>query len=217
MYTSMYTRLASSVRDVQKAQQLRHTIFIENLDTRVVEWTTSTSREEDRFDAFAKHLITVERSSQSGCERVVGTCRILDRNGARQAGGFYSEEEFDIAPILGQESRVLEVGRWCIHPHYQGGNVALRLWKALTNLVRTSGVQMLFGCASFPGLDPNAWSTELRFVPEHISCARESEGTSHQESMDKLSRRKAWRPAFNAVETVTTTVAHLSATGRLCR
>ncbi len=116
----------------------------------------------DQFDAFARHLIVTD--TRTG--QCLGTYRLLDPEGAKKAGGTYTETEFDLAPLAPYRARMVELGRSCVHPDYRQGGVITLLWSALARTLLTERVEFLIGCASVdltdPALDPDRIWTYLR-------------------------------------------------------
>ena len=113
----------------------------------------------DIFDAFARHLMVLD--TRTG--HCVGTYRLLGPEGARRAGGFYTESEFDISTISPFLAETAELGRSCVHPDYRKGSVIALLWAALARTLITEKIKYLMGCASVdltnPDLDPDEiWS-----------------------------------------------------------
>lgn len=69
---------------------------------------------------------------------------------AQCAGRFYSETEFDLARIHALPSRIIEVGRTCVHPDYRTGAVINLLWSGLARFMVTHRFDHVIGCASIP-------------------------------------------------------------------
>jgi putative hemolysin len=91
--------------------------------------------DEDRFDAHCDHLIVRDRESGD----VVGTYRILSPRGAEAAGGYYSEQEFDLARLHHLRPGLVEIGRSCIHADYRTGPVMMLLWGGLARYMLAGG------------------------------------------------------------------------------
>ncbi|MFP5348284.1 MAG: GNAT family N-acetyltransferase [Gammaproteobacteria bacterium] len=142
--SSLHVMLARRADDVEAAQRLRYRVFVEEMGARAD--SARPGIESDRFDPFCRHLIVRDRA----CNRVVGCYRILTDEGARDAGGFYSQTEFDITRILALPGRLMEVGRTCVHPDYRNGTTLALLWRGLTRFMFARGFDSLIGCASIP-------------------------------------------------------------------
>lgn len=157
-HTPRFTlRLARSEGDLARAQALRHGVFVEEMGRRGG-GLTAAGREADRFDPFCEHLLLLDPLRG---EEVIGTTRVLTGAGAARAGGFATEEEFDLAALRASGRSLLEVGRTCLHPGYRGGEALHRLWQGLAAVVEERGIGLLFGLASFQGTDAEALAQPL--------------------------------------------------------
>ncbi|MWD29714.1 GNAT family N-acetyltransferase [Aquicoccus sp. SCR17] len=143
-------RLAADTAELEAAQRLRYRVFVEELggDGAMVDHAGGLER--DRFDPYFDHLILVDEAAQ---DAVVGVYRLLRGDRAREAGQFYSEDEYDLGPLRRGGRRLLELGRSCVHPDYRGGAAMFHLWQGLADYVETHGIEVLFGVASFHGTD----------------------------------------------------------------
>ena len=62
---------------------------------------------------FARHLLVLDEASQA----VIGTYRVLTPAAqAQRVGGTYSDTEFDLTRLRSLRSRMVELGRSCVHP-----------------------------------------------------------------------------------------------------
>jgi len=137
---------ARSHAEMEEAQRLRYQIFAEEMGARL----DGTRRvDADRFDEFCRHLIV--RDLDSG--EVVGTYRILAPDAARAAGGYYSEQEFDLGRLAPLRESLVEVGRSCIHADYRSGGVIMLLWSGVFRFMREHRHEHLMGCASISMAD----------------------------------------------------------------
>jgi len=134
--------MAGSATEVAEAQALRYRVFAEELGARLESEGACT--DSDRFDDFCEHLTV--RDSASG--EVVGTYRILSPQRAREAGGCYSDGEFDLTRLDALRDEMVEVGRSCVHPDHRGGAVIALLWTGLAGYMKRTGHRYLTGCAS---------------------------------------------------------------------
>lgn len=134
------TEVARSAQDVRDAMRLRYRVFVGEMNAK----GGGDGIERDRFDCYCDHLIVRD----ADCGRVVGAYRMLGCEGARRAGGFYSETEFDLRPLKQLHGRVLEVGRACVDPDYRGGAVISLLWAGLFKYIITRNYDYVIGCGS---------------------------------------------------------------------
>ena len=139
---SFHVRLARHEDEVREAQRLRWKVFAEEIGARL------SSPEEgydiDLYDPYCEHLLVREADS----EEVVGTYRILTHAAAKRVGSYYSESEFDLTRLQHLKTRMVEVGRSCVHPAYRNGGVITHLWAGLADYMMKSGYDYLVGCAS---------------------------------------------------------------------
>jgi putative hemolysin len=91
------TALAEDHDTVLAAQRLRYRVFHAGGSESASPLATSDRIDRDAFDSHCDHLVV--RDTATG--DVVGTYRILTVEGARAAGRFYSETEFDLTRLRG--------------------------------------------------------------------------------------------------------------------
>jgi putative hemolysin len=153
--------LARDAAEIAEAQRLRYTVFVEELggDGPLVDHAARLER--DRFDPHVDHLLLRSASADGA---VVGVYRLMREESARAAGQFYSEDEYDLAPLRASGKRLLELGRSCLHPDYRGGAALFHLWQGLAAYVQKHGIDILFGVASFHGTDTQALAAPLSLL-----------------------------------------------------
>jgi len=156
-------RLAAGEADLQAAQRLRYAVFVEELggDGPLVDH--AARREADRFDPFFDHLLLLDRR-RAQQDRVVGVYRVMREAAAARAGRFYSEDEYDLSPLRASGRRLLELGRSCVHRDYRGGTAMMHLWAGLAEYIAAHDIEVMFGVASFHGLDPDPLSGPLSLL-----------------------------------------------------
>lgn len=153
-------RLARTPDDLRAAQRLRYEVFVAELGGGGALVDHEARLERDHLDPFFDHLLL---TTQRG-DRVVGVYRVMRAEKAREAGGFYSSSEYDLAPLLYSGRRVLELGRSCLHADYRGGTGIHHLWLGLAQYVAQFEIDLLFGVASFHGTDVKALGQPLSFL-----------------------------------------------------
>ncbi len=139
---TLYAELASTEADVRESQALRYRIFCEELGAQL--HSPLAGYDIDHFDPYCHHLLV--RRADSG--EVVASTRLLSGAMAREAGGFYSDSEFDLTNIKALRGRVLEIGRTCVAPAYRSGAGISVLWSGLADYVSLHSFDYLCGCAS---------------------------------------------------------------------
>lgn len=147
---ALSVELARSRAEIEAAQRLRYAIFAGEMGAKL--HNRIPGLDHDRFDACCQHLLV-----RDGLGRIVACTRLLTPEGARRTGGFYSQTEFDLAPVLVLPGRFLEIGRTCVHPDYRNGATISTLWSGLAAFVAEQRADYLIGCASIPlGADGGA-------------------------------------------------------------
>ncbi|HET6608031.1 MAG TPA: GNAT family N-acyltransferase [Rhodopila sp.] len=157
-------RLARNGDEIDAVQALRYRVFYEEMGARADEETRATQRDGDLYDGVADHLVVVDHSLGEGPAAVVGTYRLIQREGAQKLGHFYSADEYDIARIEALPGRILELGRSCVAGGYRNRSVMQLLWRGIAAYVFQHRIELMFGCASLPGTDPEALSVELTYL-----------------------------------------------------
>ena len=157
----LQVRLAETAADIDAVQALRYRVFYESLGARPLPEMLRRQRDFDRFDNDCDHLLVLDRGNGRG---VVGTYRLLRRDAARRLGGFYSADEYDIAPLVAHEGEILELGRSCVDAAYRQRPALQLLWSGIAAYVFHHDITLMFGCASLPGTDPEALATPLSYL-----------------------------------------------------
>lgn len=170
-------RLAADGREVRRAQRVRYKVFFEHGSARPEAGAALRRRDLCPFDAACDHLVVVDHAAldrRSGIRRprIVGTYRLLRQEVAERRGGFYTAGQFDLAPLLARHpgQRFLELGRACVLPRYRAKRTIELLWRGIWAYVRQHRMDVLIGCASFEGADPDALVVGLSAL-RHVARA----------------------------------------------
>lgn len=139
--------LARTEGEVREAQRLRYKVFAEEMGALMP--GKEERLDQDMYDPFCDHLLVRDADSNE----VVGTYRILAPEQARDAGGYYSEGEFDLSRLANLRDRMVEVGRSCVHPDYRSGGVITLLWAGMAQYMLKNNYDYLIGCASISMAD----------------------------------------------------------------
>ncbi len=126
----------------------------------------AAGRDCDEFDAICDHLLVIDHSRPAE-EAVVGTYRLLRQDVAERHGGFYSAGEYDLSTLVEGyrgPGNLLEVGRSCVHRDYRTQSTIHRLWRALSDYVAEHRIAYMFGCASLPGVEPEALAVPVSYL-----------------------------------------------------
>ncbi len=130
-------RHAAGPKDIERAQALRAAGFgrADGIDS-------------DPFDKICTHVLVEDRAT--GC--LVCCFRVLVLPGGCDIARSYSAQFYELSALEGFEGRMAEVGRFCIAPDRTDPDILRVAWAALTRLVDTQDIEMLFGCSSFRGV-----------------------------------------------------------------
>ena len=167
---ALEVRLAETEAEVEQAQRLRYRVFYQEMSAVPSPAMRESARDFDRFDQVCDHLLVVDRSihEEDGHSAVVGTYRLMRDADAARAGGFYTSSEYDIGPMLAglpPETRFLELGRSCILKSYRGRPATMQLlWRGVMTYVARFSIDLMFGCASLHGTDPDQLALPLSYL-----------------------------------------------------
>ncbi|MGH6854727.1 MAG: GNAT family N-acetyltransferase [Aestuariivirga sp.] len=190
-------RLAQGPEEIRACQRLRYRVFYEELSA-TPDLAVASRTDADRFDPICDHLVVVREGPHTTSEPImltdgelVGTYRLLRQEIAERNGGFYTQDEFDVAPLLAAHPalRFLELGRSCVLRPYRTKPVVELLWQGIWNYVRAHGLDVMFGCASLEGTDPEAHAEALTFLAESRNTPSEWRVRALPERYVEMNRR----------------------------
>ena len=173
-------RIAVSKFEIRAAQRLRYRIFYEEMSAIPNRRMRLQKRDFDKYDRFCDHMLVVDRDSQGefGEPAVVGTYRLLRSEVAARRGGYYTSTEYDLSSVMannGPGTRYLELGRSCILKSYRAKPITMQLlWKGILVYLERYRIDVMFGCGSLPGTDPDALKLALSYL-YHFHRAPESQ------------------------------------------
>lgn len=189
-------RLAESIEDRDAACRLRFRVFNIELGEGL-ESSYETGLDSDQFDLFCEHLLVEDKVSR----RVVGTYRMQTGESAARNLGYYSAQEFSLAPYEPLRAGILELGRASIDREHRTPEVLTLLWRGIAQYATDNGLRYLIGCSSLNSQDPaEGWqmyrqlenyrvSPEFETAPtESYACptgheGRQAQPPAEQESM----------------------------------
>jgi putative hemolysin len=174
---SLEIRMADTAKDVRRAQRLRYRVFYQEMAAVADARTRLARRDIDAFDAICDHLLVLDHEGLGGLHRkprVVGTYRLLRQTFAERHGGFYSAGEYGVARLVAHHPglRFLELGRSCVLAPYRTKRTVELLWHGIWRYVLQHRIDVMFGCASLEGTDPEKLALPLSFL-HHFAGAPE--------------------------------------------
>lgn len=167
----LVVRLAEGTADLRRAQALRGLCFRART-------AAAGGGDADRFDALSCHVLIEDADG-----RLLGCFRHRLLRGP-DLGDCYTAQHYDLTGLRAYALPMVEVGRFCIHPQVHDPDILRLAWAALARLVEVEGAGLLFGCTSFPGVDPARHAAALALLAaRHLAPPR-------------------WRPGRRAPEVV---------------
>lgn len=157
-------RLARGIGDIEAAQELRYRVFYEEMGAEPSRESAILGLDRDSFDTVAEHLLVIDHA-RGGV--VVGTYRLLRRRFSEKSGGFYTSREFDISKLTRAKGEILELGRSCVAREFRSRATMSLLWRGLAAYAFEHEIELMFGCASFPGADPTIHAEALSYLHQN--------------------------------------------------
>ncbi len=153
---NLVASLAQTPADLSRAQELRHLCF---MAARGI--CRPGGRDVDGYDATSDHVLIKDATGRLlACFRLA----VMDPESIRQS---YSAQFYDLSRLTAFPGKMMELGRFCLHPAAQDPD-ALRLsWAMIAKLVDAHQIALLFGCTSFPGADPGLHQQALAHLATH--------------------------------------------------
>ena len=138
LYKGRYVgRLAKTAADLQAAQRLRALCF-----------ATASDLDVDRFDANTTHfLIETAATGELVC------CFRLSLLSGDRINLSYAAQFYELSALRAFKGPMLELGRFCVRPDRHDPDILRLAWAMMTRMVDEEGVEMLFGCSSFAGIE----------------------------------------------------------------
>lgn len=158
-------RLAETPEDVISCQQLRYVGFMQARGLTDDE----SGLDVDEFDAHCRHMMVEDtRSGQLVC-----CFRMMPLENGSQISRSYSAKYYDLEALKSYEGRLVEMGRFVVHPAWKDPAIVRVAWAAMTRFVEDEKVDLLFGCSSFEGNDADEYADAFALLKEkHIAPKR---------------------------------------------
>jgi putative hemolysin len=180
-------RIAENAVDVTACQRLRHLAFIEQRGLQAgAEWL-----DRDAFDAVCRHVMVEE--ARTG--KLVCCFRILPLNDGSEIARSYSSRYYNLSKLAAYPGRMVEMGRFCIHPAHRDPSILRTAWGAMSRFVEQEEVEMIFGCSSFHGVDAEAYRDAFALLAgKHLAPKRWLPRVKAPEVFRFARLLRLWRP-----------------------
>lgn len=133
----------------------------------------------DEFDSKCSQIL-IRRSAD---HKLVASFRILALTGETLYQS-YSAQHYALESLTTFKGRMLEMGRFCIHPDENDPDILRIAWAVLTAFVDKHDIKLLFGCSSFVGTQASNYQSAFSVLQNrHLAPMR-------------------WRPQRKAPETI---------------
>ncbi|SNS73958.1 GNAT family N-acetyltransferase [Tropicimonas sediminicola] len=127
------------------------------------------SEDGDRFDEICRHVLVED--SRDGA--LVCTFRLLPLTGGQEIARSYSAQFYELSALHDFDGPMVEMGRFCIDPERRDADILRVAWGAMTSFVDETGVELLFGCSSFQGVETAEYRDAFALLKErHLGPKR---------------------------------------------
>jgi putative hemolysin len=172
---TLEVRLARTAADIRRAQKLRYRVFYQEGSAAADTRTMLARRDVDAFDRLCDHLLVVDHARPPEGLRpsaIVGTYRLLRQEVAERATGFYTADEFEIGSLVARHGglRFLELGRSCVLAPYRNKRTVELLWHGIWSYVLRHRLDVMIGCASLDGTDPDRLALPLSYLHHYAGA-----------------------------------------------
>lgn len=158
-------RLAETADDLRCAQRLRWLCFV----ARNAGTDDGQQTEADGLDPDYLHMLVED--AETG--QLVCCFRFLPLPHGRDIHRSYSAQFYNLTALQNFDGPMVEMGRFCVHPESRDPDIIRIAWAAMTRYVDEAGIEMLFGCSSFIGTEPEAHAEAFAMLRErHLAPRR---------------------------------------------
>lgn len=152
-------RLAETTEDVALAQALRYRSF----------FGAEAGSDADDFDLRCKHVLIEEVASG----RLVCCFRMFDMPNGANIDASYSAQYYELSGLRDFDGPMVEMGRFCVDPAFSDPDILRIAWAAMTQYVDARGVELLFGCSSFKGVEAEVYADAFAWLKaRHLAPKR---------------------------------------------
>ncbi len=155
-------RLARTPEEIEAAQKLRYRVMYEERGGRPALEKVRLGADVDEWDDIAWHVIVTDTTASS--LSVLGTLRLVSNLRLKPGQKFYTEEAFDLSALREHFASILELGRFCIDASGRQGVILMLIWKWTMQFIVDNHIDVMTGCASFPGMDVERHRDVLGFL-----------------------------------------------------
>lgn len=183
-HKNLEVRLARSSHDVRRAQRLRYKVFYEEMNAIATAKMMRTRRDADEFDPICDHFLVLDHGdgkNKFAKPKTVGTYRILRQELADHFGGFYSQSEYDLEPLIARhpDLKFCELGRSCVLKGYRDKRTLDLLWQAIWAYAVLHDCDVFIGVASLHGTNVADHAEALSFLHHNYAATKKWSVSTH--------------------------------------
>ena len=184
---SLEVRLAENSLEIDAAQALRYKVFYQEMKAKAGLKQTKQKRDFDDFDHYFDHILVLNNNIKGSIHnKVIGTYR-LNRGGQNNGENlFYTSGEYNITPLIENGGNILELGRSCVAKEYRTGATMQLLWSFIAQYIIKYEIDIMFGCASFPGINPNIHKNSFDYLYRNYLAPKAIRPTALKERFIKM-------------------------------
>ncbi len=149
-------RVARSDRDIADLQTLRALAF------------GLTGVDHDEFDLICTQVVIHDIDSGE----MVCCFRLLALDSGAELEQSYSAQFYELSALATFPGRMVELGRFSVHPQHSDPDILRVAWGALAHYVDENNIEMLFGCASFCGTDTTRYLDAFAMLKDRHPAPR---------------------------------------------
>ena len=158
-------RLAENNLEIDAAQALRYKVFFEEMKAQPNKKQKKLKRDFDDFDYYFDHILVIDHKKPGKIsDKVIGTYRLNRGNYKGKENFFYTSDEFNLDKLINYNGNILELGRSCVDKNYRNGKTMQLLWTFIAQYVLKYDIKIMFGCASFPGINVGTHKAALSYM-----------------------------------------------------
>lgn len=161
------SRFAEDAADVRRCQELRYLSFFTGRGLHRPDGGPEVDG--DRFDDVCRHVMIEDaRTGQLVC-----CFRMLPMGSGAEIGRGYAAQFYGLGRLAHYPGRMVEMGRFCIHPARRGPAIVRLAWGTISRFVEAWEVELIFGCSSFQGVDADVYRDAFALLKErHLAPRR---------------------------------------------
>jgi putative hemolysin len=176
-------RIAKSEKDVQLTQTMRAVQFGCGL------------QDADMFDAKCQHVLIEDK--QTGI--LLGCFRFMAFKSGQELSNSYSAQFYDLGKLSAYNQPMLELGRFCVSGGGQDYAVLRVAWAFLTRYVDKHNIALIFGCASFDGVNPLEYTDAFALLKErHLAPNEWTPRAKSAETFEFANKLNGYKPTLSA-------------------